>query len=46
MRFDDYAAAAGLDLPPHVPVDDERPSRGDAGLELAFDREGILTRLA
>jgi putative flavoprotein involved in K+ transport len=44
QRFDDYARAAGLDLPQHIPVEQE-PHEPRSSTELVIDAEGITTIL-
>jgi putative flavoprotein involved in K+ transport len=44
QRFDDYAQAAGVDLPPHIPVEQEAHESRHSP-ELALDADGITTIL-
>ena len=42
QRFDDYALDAGLDLPPHIPVE-QKPHEPPNSSELSLEAEGITT---
>jgi putative flavoprotein involved in K+ transport len=44
LRFDEYARAEGLELPPHPPAP-PRPTRDHDPTELALEREGVRTVL-